>query len=374
MSLEALNSLINNIPDWQAKLDELSGQVNERQVELAEANRNKEPETRSLRNKGSQEALKPKDDGPIYTGFPENAPTLKPNIAATPFKMAGQRRPTLLNQIIKKPPAIFKSSADTKRISSNRVGEKKKKKKKKTSICSADGPRQRCRTRNTSLVYYDSYTQGVFDELVKFVSSSRNLMRRAKMAAKVAQIKKLADMEVANDENVGGDKAAEALSSLQHISSRRYEPAATRLSHPGLSNRTLDVYDELEKALEFVQSTCEHGAHQLLRDAKCSEEVQKIQKRIGEISVIAQEEMKRVQREGPEMLKETADAKPRVPKSIAVSGTMISPNNEAAGMQTGGDRIEVDSNSGQDDFDSKAVPARIRYNLTMQMRMRAVVR
>lgn len=291
MAIDALKNLINNIPDWQTKLDELSSQVDKRQLELAalaEANNHKEPETRSLRNKGSTESLKPKDDGAMHIFFSDDAPTQQqPDIVKAPFHGPRERRSSPPSPAAEKRPLFPKSTTDTNAI----PGARLPKKSKTASIASADGPRQTYRTRNMIIVYYDSYVQGFFDDLVRFISSSRNLMRKAKMAAKVAQIKKLAEMEVPDDENTGGDdRGAEALPSLRYISSRRYGPAAMRSGHLGLPNQAPDVYDELDKALEFVQSTCEHGAHQFLRDAKCNEEVQKIQTRIGEVLEMAKKE------------------------------------------------------------------------------------
>ncbi|KAK3371233.1 hypothetical protein B0T24DRAFT_595075 [Lasiosphaeria ovina] len=52
------------------------------------------------------------------------------------------------------------------------------------------------KTRSMIIVYYDSYVQLFFEDLVKFVSASRKMMRKAKMAAKVAQIKRLAELEM----------------------------------------------------------------------------------------------------------------------------------------------------------------------------------
>ncbi|KAM0257531.1 hypothetical protein ACHAQJ_004345 [Trichoderma viride] len=390
MAIDALKNLINNIPDWQKRLDELSSQVDKRQLELAalaEANPNKEPETRSLRNKGSTESLKPKDDGAMHIFFTEDVPAQQPDITTAPFHGPRQRRSSPPSPAAEKRPLFPKSSTDTSALANTRVA----KKSKTTSIASANGPRQTYRTRNMIIVYYDSYVQGFFDDLVRFISSSRNLMRKAKMAAKVAQIKKLAEMEVPDEENsAGDDKAAEALPSLRYISSRRYGPAAMRIGHPGLPNQTPDVYDELDKALEFVQSTCEHGAHQFLRDARCSEEVQKIQKRIGEVLDMARKEMERVEREEPDLMKENNDSKPRTMKSITVSRTLVPHHKEVDDVHSRKlevadpaaprapivhmvDRIEADPNAGQEDFDTEAMLAKIRYRSTRQMRMRAVV-
>lgn len=400
MAIDALKNLINNIPSWQARLDDLSSQVDRRQLELAalaEANPSKEPETRSLRNKGSQESLKPKDDGAMHMFFPEDVPAQQQQqqdvaavTASTPLQSSSTRQrrssPPSPQAAAEKRPALPKSSTDTNALPSNRVV----KKSKTASIASADGPRQTYRTRNMIIVYYDSYVQGFFDDLVRFISSSRNLMRKAKMAAKVAQIKKLAEMEVPDDEHASGDdKASEALPSLRYISSRRYGTAAMRFGHPGLPNHTPDVYDELDKALEFVQSTCEHGAHQFLRDAKCGEEVHKIQKRMSEVLDMARKEMDRVEREEPDLVKE-ADAKPRTMKPITVSRTLVPHHKDVDDVHSRklevadaaaprppmlhvADRIEADPNASQDDFDADAMLAKIRYNSSRQMRMRAVV-
>ncbi|KAL7904511.1 hypothetical protein GGI35DRAFT_198684 [Trichoderma velutinum] len=389
--IEALKTLINNIPDWQTRLNELSSQVDKRQLELAalaEASPNKEAETRSLRNKGSTESLMPQDDDAVHISFPEDVPAQQPDTAATPFYSNKQRRSSPPSPAAGKRPASSKSATDANGIPSSRVVQKNR----MTSICSADGPRQTYRTRNRT-PYYDSYVQGFFDDLVRFISSIGNLMRSAKREAKVAQLKKLAEMEVPDEDSAGDDKATdatEALFSLRYISNRRYGPAAMRVGYHSLVNQTPDVYDELDKALEFVQSTCERGAHQFLRDAKCSEVVQNIQKRISEVLVMAKNEMERIEREQPEMLKEAADAKPRAMKSITVRRTLVPHPKEidevhsrklevadsaaprVSAMRVS-DRIEVDPNAAQDDFDAEAMLARIRCNSSRQMRIRSAV-
>ena len=103
---------------------------------------------------------------------------------------------------------------------------------------------------------YDSYVQLFFKDLVKFVSASRNMMRKAVMAAKVAQIKRLA-MEML-DESDGEE--AEPSTPTQ---SRGLVMAQAAL---GLEK---DIYDDLDKGLEFIQSMCEHTAHQSLLVDRC---------------------------------------------------------------------------------------------------------
>ena len=72
------------------------------------------------------------------------------------------------------------------------------------------GQAPKYRTRSMIIVYYDSYVQSFFEELVKFVSASRNLIRKAKMHAKVNQIKNLADRELREQAAQAGETTAAA--------------------------------------------------------------------------------------------------------------------------------------------------------------------
>jgi hypothetical protein len=60
----------------------------------------------------------------------------------------------------------------------------------------------------------------------------------------------------------------------------------------------VDVYDELDRGLEYVQSMCEHAAHQFLRDGDCAEEVANIKRRLAETKELADKEMARVTSQG----------------------------------------------------------------------------
>jgi hypothetical protein len=78
--------------------------------------------------------------------------------------------------------------------------------------------------------------------------------------------------------------------------------AASRLAALG-ETPTNRAHDELDKGLEQVQSLCEHGAHQFLRDGDCGDEVGRIQRRLREVKALADREMARVAREEPEALR-----------------------------------------------------------------------
>ncbi|KOS21382.1 hypothetical protein ESCO_005192 [Escovopsis weberi] len=224
-------------------------------------------------------------------------------------------------------------------------------KKRTASVASVDGVndskpfRPTSITRNMLIVYYDSYVQGFFDDMVRFISSSRNLMRKAKMAAKVAQIKRLAEMETTNSDGQKTDEKPpmETLPSLRFINSRQLGSSGLRYGLPGAKSGPPDVYDELDKALEFVQSTCEHGAHQFLRDANCNEELNKIQKRMEEVLETAKKEAERIARDDPELAKETSEQyKPRTRRPITMSRNLV--GNQKDDRGPGGDghvRLEI---------------------------------
>ncbi|CAM1511201.1 Fc.00g087140.m01.CDS01 [Cosmosporella sp. VM-42] len=314
MAMDALKNLTNNIPDWLKRLDDLSGQIDRRQAELAAvaASEGRSPETKSLRNKGSTESLKPRDDGGSPFGAPVESPAedIIPEDAPleqAPTPPADTQKNTPISASPPSPSAV-KQTREAMMAARSRVRAQVKKRHRASSMVSAEGAPPAYRTRSMIIVYYDSYVQGFFDELVRFVSSSRNLMRKAKMAAKVAQIKRMAEMDVSEDGNGSGDDKLETLPSLRYMSTRRFGPSISRpgFGPPG-NNQPPDAYDNLDKALEFVQSMCEHGAHQFLRDGDCNDEITKVQKRLAEVLEMAAKETERVQREEPELAKETGE-------------------------------------------------------------------
>lgn len=96
------------------------------------------------------------------------------------------------------------------------------------------------------------------------------------------------------------------------------------------------MYDKLDKGLEIVQSMCEHGAHQFLRDGDCNDEISKAQKQLKEVLEMASKEMDRVQREEPELAKETGElGKVRTRRPISMRREM------SAGLKDGAANEDV---------------------------------
>ncbi|KAL6860470.1 hypothetical protein ACO1O0_004498 [Amphichorda felina] len=419
--MDALKNLTNNIPDWLTRLDELSSQVDKRQAELAAiaaAEPNNSSETKSLRNKGSAESLKPKDDGPSNIPAPDEPSSNDPHRqqqqerSQQPSKdpTSQSKKQPGATQDAQKPAPVVSSSGpggmpsspkpprDAAGAANTRASAQAKKRVRSPSMLSADNAPKAYRTRSMIIVYYDSYVQGFFDNLVRFVSSSRNLMRKAKMAARVAQIKKLAEAEVSNGDGDGeGRDGADPLPSLRYMSSRRMGPIG--IGRPGFgppgANEKPDVYDNLDKGLEFVQSTCEHGAHQFLRDADCNDEIRKIQDRLRKVLEMALKEIERILVEEPELAKETGElTKPRACRPISIRRELSASSKDNGGVtreettrldaakparsahskssfiEPATQPIEVDTTMSGEEVDLEAELPKLQYRSTRGMRNR----
>ncbi|KAH7120099.1 hypothetical protein B0J13DRAFT_649461 [Dactylonectria estremocensis] len=308
MAMDALKNLSDNVPGWLKQLDELSGQIDLRQAELAAvaAAEGKDPETKSLRNKGSTESLRPKDDVPMeaseatpYGTRPEDAP----GVAMRPSTLPTEPE----QQVAASPPSPSALNQSLEAIKAARIMAK-------TRQRSAEGAPVTPQTRTMIIVYYDSYVQGFFNNLVRSVSLSRNFMRKAKVAANDARIKRLPGIDMSESNEDGDD---EPLPSLVYMSTRRgYGPA-------GANGQPPDVYDRLGKSLEIVQSMCEHGAHQFLRDGDCNDEILKVRKQLTEVLKVSTAEMERIKLEEPELAKETGElGKVRITRNIRMRREM----------------------------------------------------
>lgn len=432
--MDALTNLKDHCPDWARRLDELSGQIEQRQLDLAalaqqqQQNPGRSPNGRagsrkSLRNRGSTESLRPNDEGefsspvtdtpgrtnPVYnknaahearrasvasrggvdkshksSGNGNGIANVNGNGFNYPSSTASERQ---ANQVVAVASARARMTLRRTQLSRRRAAAAE-------SLLSADGATpSRYRSRNLVVVYYDSYVQSFFEDLVKFVSASRNLMRKARMAAKVAQIKRMAELEVPDDDDDDDDKDSSAaeprldvegpartvplqlapvalrpdtsIHGLGNSNGRGKEDGAVekretkaassdekrdegngngvppapnltgqpyarislygngtgnsnthkpssptpRPTRPGMAggytsfsslsfgfggSHQPDIFDELDKVLEFVQSMCEHAAHQFLRDGGCADEIIKIRDRLNETREAADREMERM--------------------------------------------------------------------------------
>lgn len=411
--MDALRNLISNCPDWVKRLDDLNGQIEQRQVELArfaETHPNSSARSvKSLRNKGSTESLKPKDEPAAHPTSPppETASTPPPLLQLPETSVAHDGLPPASPTGASQTPSAIQRQAHQVAALAQSRARAVVRKRKTESMISAEGAMPKYRSRTMIIVYYDSYVQSFFEELVKFVSASRNMMRKAKMAAKVAQIKRMAELEMPDDEEeeeeANGTSGiapalkpdgpleaskkegdAEELPALQYVSTRQmrnvsrsstalYAGGRPMFARAGMASyggrsgygaggmvdQPPDVYDELDKGLEYVQSMCEHAAHQFLRDGDCGEEVENIKRRLSETKDLADKEMKRVQSDP-----EAAKALEEPPKTRSFRPQSMRREMGSPTAKDVSNELEVDE--GVDDMEQPELP-KLVYKSTRAM-------
>jgi hypothetical protein len=346
---EALDTLLSSAPEWIARLDEVNGQIALRQIELSQLT-------------GDKHVRKDVDEGetpfPQYSfqspTFPTAVPEVKWN-SNPPLQESLNRQPSQLA-----PPTQFRliptssRKQQTQSVDSRSPGE---------SIT------QKFKSRSLNIVHYDGTVQSAFEEMVKSISGSRNAMRKGKMAWKMAEMRRVAELEVgidSEDENEGIDTAElefgvdnEELyydidmprlkilrsaensdddeghmpklkpSKLQFGPTRQTELISntSKISGAGflgIYRRTQaregpDILDELDKGLDKCQGLCEHAAHQFLRDGECTTEIDNIKRELEKIVDAAGNEIEKLRREAPspstKLPKPPSGSKPMIPKS-----------------------------------------------------------
>jgi len=326
---EPLEALVKSIPELQILLDGLNDNIAKRQIELAEAE-DCRPPPGSIRNKGSTESLRPKEDDAISP--PDIDVDTHLSHAAPPTR-----------------PLAFPSPTSSPRLllrhSTSPSPQPLPRKRKTDSLASAESGKPKSRTRSMIIVYYDSAVQLVFEELVRHISASRNAMRKGKMAARMASMRKMAELGAEGDEGeieVDGragngrgfddtviaaaspgdeDEDGVPLPALKFVSTRRMGPsrdfvsskhtnrgllgvdrpmeaprragqiASSPFAKPGGAPGT-GIFEDLDAGLEWCQGMCEHAAHQFLRDGQCVAEIWGIKGRLEEVRGRAQQEVR----------------------------------------------------------------------------------
>ncbi|KAF2829349.1 hypothetical protein CC86DRAFT_368380 [Ophiobolus disseminans] len=168
-------------------------------------------------------------------------------------------------------------------------------KRKTLSVASgpASGP---SRFRRTMVITsYDGDMQKSLELLVRAVGTGRNLLRKAKMQAKMNEFAALA--ESSEDDDEADDDEDEALTAKAgyrpQISSMRARAAARRVGGRGANGGAgahVSLFDSTDKTLESAQVLCEKAAHLTLRDGDCRKELDAIRKGFIDVLEVARTE------------------------------------------------------------------------------------
>lgn len=424
-TLEALTTLCTSIPDWNIRLDSLNGQIALRQIELARLTDVQQAPSRSLKNKGSTESLRPKDsnENPFFADEHDESngtafnpfDTPKSNGNGNGFVRPESPTATRAAPIVTPPPpnsapnlrtsprSLTRKPSQPTPVPQGRTSPAALRKRKTDSIASAESQAPKYRTRSMIIVYYDSAVQIAFEDLVKFVSGSRNSMRKGKMAVKMAEMKRAAELEIggSSDEDDDGeddgftfagppsnklvpqmpltpnkqdglaalpDEEADMdggpvidLPKLNYVSTRNMGPRApVRAEGHGspfsvgllrgyrrAGGEAPDIFDELDKGLEWCQGQCEHAAHQFLRDGDCSTEIENIKRKLAEVKERAETEIEKLRKE--EVERPSKPVQPGIGRQLKmphVRRDIAAPK----GLEVD-DGMEVDDDEGVDDLE-----------------------
>lgn len=170
-------------------------------------------------------------------------------------------------------------------------------KRKTQSVLSgrASGP-SRYHRRTMVVMNYDGDMQKSFELLVRAIGTGRNMLRKAKMEAKMNELAALAgsseDEDDVDDEQEGA--IAAKVSYRPRMASMRARAAARRGGARGASGAVttpVAVFDTTDKTLEHAQNLCEKAAHVTLREGDCRKELEGMRKSFADVLETAKTEV-----------------------------------------------------------------------------------
>jgi hypothetical protein len=152
----------------------------------------------------------------------------------------------------------------------------------------------RYRPRALVVVNYDGDMQKSFELMVRAIGTGRNMLRKAKMEAKMNELAALAGPS--DDEDEADDDQEEAMNAKityrPRISSMRTRAAARRDVSQS-ATMPVALFDTTDKTLEHAQSLCEKAAHAILRDGDCRTELGGMRKSLVDVLETAKTQVTR---------------------------------------------------------------------------------
>jgi hypothetical protein len=190
--------------------------------------------------------------------------------------------------------AILEEAAPSQTAQTDPLGSRKR---KTHSVLSGRASQpSRYWPRTMVVVNYDGDMQKSFELLVRAIGTGRNMLRKAKMEAKMNELTALAGSSESEDEADDDENEAvmAKVSYRPRISSMRARVAARRGGgQNGSSGAATPValFDATDKALEHAQSLCEKAAHVTLRDGDCRKELEGMRKNFADVLDTAETEV-----------------------------------------------------------------------------------
>lgn len=173
----------------------------------------------------------------------------------------------------------------------NPLGSRKRKSPSVTSG-RASGP-SRYRPRTMVVVSYDGDIQKSFENLVRGLATGRNMLRKAKMEARMAELAAIAGSSEDEDEDEE-ENIVSKISYRPRITSIRARAAARGGAPYSLSSGPVPpavLFETTDKTLEQAQELCEKSAHLTLRDGDCRSELRVVRMHLEHVLSTARTEV-----------------------------------------------------------------------------------
>lgn len=171
-------------------------------------------------------------------------------------------------------------------------------KRKSPSVISGRGSGPvKYRPKTMVVVSYDGDMQKSFELLVRGLATGRNMLRKAKMEAKMAELAAIAGSSEDEEEDDDGEEEhiISKISYRPQMASMRMRAAArlgaARGGRGGGPAPPAELFETTDKTLEQAQELCEKSAHLTLRDGDCRTELKLVRMHLENILTTAKSEV-----------------------------------------------------------------------------------
>lgn len=263
--LHSFTHLVDNVPQWLVKLDELSVQCDEQYERFYKLTKNGHFKLTRKKKHDSTESLRGK-------GVVEFSPLLpQADIEEETNGMTHQ--------------ADDRSRASQSHAAMVASMEQTRKRKPASDFSAASGA-NRYRTKSMIVVYYDSAIQEGFEGIVRHIANARSTLRKGRTTATFQSRMAAMDFAMGNDSPLG-----DALDPKSVVASF----ARPRMAAGAASEKQkYKTFDEADRDLEEAQNLSEKAAHQFLRDGNSKAEIEGIKRRFKAVQALAMKEAQRL--------------------------------------------------------------------------------
>ncbi|KAF9694706.1 hypothetical protein EKO04_007394 [Ascochyta lentis] len=198
--------------------------------------------------------------------------------------------------------------SNTTRSPANPLGSRKR---KSPSVSSGPSGPTKYRPRTMVVVSYDGDMQKSFELLVRGLAMGRNMLRKAKMEAKMAELAAIAgSSEDEDDHEEEEENIMSKISYRPRMTSMRVRAAAARRGRNGLSGAPIppvELFETTDKTLEQAQELCEKSAHLSLREGDCRTELKLARTNLENVLTTAKTEVTKCNASQPQRMQALQD-------------------------------------------------------------------